>query len=488
MTREQNTKNLPWQQSRRKRLVFHALAFVVVLSPLVVGELLVRLCVPKAPARPDDPYVTFRDRNRLFVLDATGTRYETATDRLAAFRSQSFAAEKSARTFRIFCLGGSTVQGRPYSVETSFTTWLRLDLEAAQPETNWEVVNVGGISYASYRLVPILRELLAYHPDLFILYTGHNEFLEDRTYGDVKDVPGVLVRLHRAALHLRSYALADAWLAQRRRRRTQTVLPSQVQTKLDLAAGLDGYRRDPLWRQNVITHFGHNLQTMVRVAREAGVPMILVNPVANLKDCPPFKSEFRAGLSETDRAQIVSLMEQAGALAWMEVYRKITLLERAVALDDQHATLAYLLGTCYARAGRTAKARTWFMRAKEQDTCPLRMLEPMHAILRDIAEREDVGWVDARALLEAQTADGMVGKDWMLDHVHPRISGHQLIADALYRTMAKMGWVQQPADWAAQRDRRWQEHLASLNEAYYAQGAARLKRLEEWSRGRIHQK
>jgi hypothetical protein len=48
--------------------------------------------------------------------------------------------------------------------------------------------------------------------------------------------------------------------------------------------------------------------------------------------------------------------------------------------------------------------------------------------------------------------------------------------------------VQQPADWAAQRDRRWQEHLASLNEAYYAQGAARLKRLEEWSRGRIHQK
>ena len=187
---ERNTQSPPWQQSRRRRLVFHALAVVVVLSPLVLGELLLRLCVPRRPARPDDPYVTFRRQEPLFILDGTATRYETATDRLTAFRPQSFAAEKSARTVRVFCLGGSTVQGRPYSVETSFTTWLRLNLEAAQPATDWEVINVGGISYASYRLVPILRELLTHQPDLFIVYTGHNEFLEDRTYRDVKDMPG----------------------------------------------------------------------------------------------------------------------------------------------------------------------------------------------------------------------------------------------------------------------------------------------------------
>ena len=94
-----------------------------------------------------------------------------------------------------YCLGGSTVQGRPYAIETSFTTWLELNLRTADPRYQWEVVNCGGVSYASYRLVPILRELLAYEPDLFIICTGHNEFLEDRTYASVKARSGVRIRL-----------------------------------------------------------------------------------------------------------------------------------------------------------------------------------------------------------------------------------------------------------------------------------------------------
>ena len=116
------------------------------------------------------------------------------------------------------------------------------------------------------------------------------------------------------------------------------------------------------------------------------------------------------------------------------------------------------------------------------------MLEPMHTLLRDIAERENVTWVDARVLIESQTPDRTAGDEWMLDHVHPRIAGHQRLADALCREMARMNLVRLPAGWTTARDRLWQTHLASLNEAYYAQGAARLQRLEEWSRGRIHQK
>ena len=44
------------------------------------------------------------------------------------------------------------------------------------------MINCGGVSYASYRLGPILDEVLGYEPDLIMLYTGHNEFLEARTY------------------------------------------------------------------------------------------------------------------------------------------------------------------------------------------------------------------------------------------------------------------------------------------------------------------
>ena len=96
------------------------------------------------------------------------------------FRPDGFARENGPKEFRIFCLGGSTVQGSPFAIETAFSTWLELSLQAAEPKRQWDVVNCGGVSYASYRLVPILEEVLGYEPDLIILYTGHNEFLEDR--------------------------------------------------------------------------------------------------------------------------------------------------------------------------------------------------------------------------------------------------------------------------------------------------------------------
>ncbi len=185
------------RRGRLRRVFFHLAAIVVVLSPLVLGELVLRLCVPAPAVGLDDPYISFSGLRPLFVLDSTGSRFETAENRLTYFCPQSFAAAKSPETFRVFCLGGSTVQGRPYSVETSFTTWLELNLRAARPSADWEVVNCGGISYATYRLVPIMRELLGYEPDLFIICTGHNEFLEDRTYRRLKRTPRTLIRLHR---------------------------------------------------------------------------------------------------------------------------------------------------------------------------------------------------------------------------------------------------------------------------------------------------
>ena len=484
---DEHVQSQPSARCDRRRLVFHLVTILVVLSPLAVAELVLRLCVPAPPPRWDDPYVTFSSRSPLFVRDPGGARFETAADRLVAFRPQSFAARKSPETFRIFCLGGSTVQGRPYSVETSFTTWLRLNLEAAQPERDWEVVNVGGISYASYRLAPVMRELLAHEPDLFVLYTGHNEFLEDRTYADQKRVPRSLARLHRVMLGLRSYALADRWLARRRNRAAPpTVLAPQVQTRLDLDDGLTSYHRDPAWRRGVVAEFGHNLESMVRMARSAGVSVILVNPVSNLKDCPPFKSEFRTDLTPDQRQRVTELWERARALDWSKARDKIELLERAAAVDDQHAGLLFLVGMCHERIGQEAEARQWFVRAKEADVCPLRILEPMHEIITEVAGRHDVPLVDARAMIEARSEDGIPGDEWLLDHVHPTISGHQLVADALSETMVGMDLVRIPDHWQDARERLWHDHVASLNDAYYAQGVARLKRLQEWSRGRIH--
>ena len=467
-------------------VLFRTAVVVVVLSPLVLIEVLLRAFVPAPAVAVDDPYVSFAGTTPLFVPDTTGEILETDAQRLTYFRRQSFAAEKSPKTFRVFCLGGSTVQGRPYSVETSFTTWLQLNLRAANADVDWEVINCGGISYASYRLVPIMREVLAYQPDLFIVYTGHNEFLEDRTYARLKESPRWLLRLHRRLLWLRSYSLADAHLAERRNRpASKTVLPAEVEAKLDYTEGLQSYHRNKVWRAGTIEHFGRNLETMIRICTRADMPIILVNPVSNLKDSPPFKSDFAADLSASDRQRIVELWEEAGRVDSSDPQAKARLLHAAAAIDDSHAGLLYLLGDCYERMGRSTEARKWFVLAKEADICPLRILEPMHDLIAELAAANRVPLVDAMAIVEKCTDDGIAGDEWLLDHVHPTIAAHQLIAESLYKEMEAMGMVQSPEGLRHRRDALWLEHLSSLSEVYYAKGAARLKRLHEWSRGRI---
>lgn len=491
MTADNGKNKSDQRRGRLRTILFHCAAIVVVLSPLVLGELIIRLCVPALQVALEDPYVSFSGLRPLFVLDATGTRFETAKERLVAFRPQSFAAAKGPKVFRIFCLGGSTVQGRPYSVQTSFTSWLELNLRAARPDVEWEVVNCGGISYATYRLVPIMRELLAHEPDLFLIYTGHNEFLEDRTYRHIKKMPRALLRLHEVMLNLRSYSLAHQFLSRRRSHETaggdssKTLLPAEVRTKLDFDKGLESYERDEVWRRGTIEHFRRNLQTMVRMSRGATVPIILMNPVSNLKDCPPFKSQFGPGLSESRKQRVLQLWEQARKLSWADAHGKLRLFERAAELDNRHAMLLYLTGRCYEHMGRWQQAKKWFVLAKEQDICPLRILEPMHDVILNVAAQYGVPLVDVKTLIEQRTEDGIPGDEWLLDHVHPSIESHQLIADALYRTMEDMEFVHTPSDWRQRRDELRQRHLSSLNAAYYARGSARLKRLRQWSRGRI---
>ncbi len=119
--------------SRRRRWLSRLAAIGFGFLLLGAFEGLCRLCDWGRPELHDDPFVGFRSVRPLFVLSEDGARYEIPKARQTHFRPQSFSASKPDNEFRIFCLGGSTVQGRPYAVETSFTTWLELSLQAADP-------------------------------------------------------------------------------------------------------------------------------------------------------------------------------------------------------------------------------------------------------------------------------------------------------------------------------------------------------------------
>lgn len=444
------------------------------------------------PTAHDDPFVGFDSVVPLFVLSDDGQRYEIPQARLNFFTAASIPAQKSPNEFRIFCLGGSTVQGEPFDVPTSFTTWLELGLQAAEPGRDWRVVNCGGVSYATYRLVPILEEVLALGPDLVIFYEGHNEFLEGRSYEPILARGRLVNASLEAAARLRTFTLARAaYLRLRGAAPSSTdqraLLPSEVEALLDYRGGLEEYHRDDAGRQAVIDHFRFNLERIVALTRAAGVPLVLMNPVSNLADSPPFKSEHRADLGDDELAEWTTLTEQGHADLRGEDHdlpRATRLLERAAEIDPRHAGGWYSLAKCYESAGDYGRARAAFIRAKDEDVCPLRILEPMNQAVLDVAARSGTPLVDARRLFEAHSPHELVGGQWLVDHVHPGPEGHQILADALLEKLIELNVVRPQGDWQQLKAQRYREHYESLGNLYFIRGTERLARLRGWARGR----
>ena len=423
--------------SRYRKHFFRLAAFLIGLSPLVLVELSLSALGWGEPDWQDDPFVGFRGVRPLFVLNAAQDRYEIPPARQNFFRPQSFPARKAAGEYRAFCLGGSTVQGQPFSTETAFSTWLEINLRAADSRRKWRVINCGGTSYASYRLTPILQEVLGYDPDLIIVCSGHNEFLEDRTYRHVKHQPKVIAYAQEWASQLRTYCLLRAAYLQLRGQHghqaaaEHPMLGAEVDAMLDYRDGLRQYHRDELWQRDVIAHYGDNLRRMVRLTRQAGVPLLFITPVSNLRDCPPFKSEHRPGLTPQDLRRWDQLWNQAKAAYPADLRRAVALLEQAAAIDDQHAGLHYQLGQCYDTLGDLDRAKRHYSLAKDLDICPLRMLDTMQRVLRDVAEGTGTPLLDADALLAQRCRGGIADDSWLVDHIHPSVRGHQVIANAI---------------------------------------------------------
>lgn len=473
---------------RSRRWLFRLGAVLVGLAPLVILEAGLRLFDLGRPADPVDPFAGFSRHAPLF--ESHDGILRTARARAPFVATQEFPVAKPPGSRRIFCFGGSTVYGHPYLGDTAFPKWLELELAGSDPKGVWQAINCGGISYASYRIVPLVREVLQYQPDLIIVATGHNEFLEDRTYHAVKSRLAAWAWLQERAYALRIVGWARTWLARGQpAAAAREVTPEReaelgpaVNTRLDNASGYASYHRDPAWHERVVAQYDESVRTIVSLCQAARVPLLLVRLGSNLRDCPPFKSEHRAGLAPERESDWQAAFDRATALEKPDPARALQYYQEALAIDGEHALLNFRVARLLDRLGRTAEARRYFEQARDKDICPLRLITPVEQALQRIATATGTPLVDAANLLAARSPDGIPGNDWYVDHVHPTIGGHQLIARALAEQLRARGLVASAAVWPEpQRRETYARHLEALGPAYFADGARRVGWLEHWA-------
>ncbi|MEE8523101.1 MAG: tetratricopeptide repeat protein [Thermoanaerobaculia bacterium] len=478
--------------SARQRLLLIAFGVALLAIGLALLEGLLAVLDVGDPQLYEDPFVGFSDSRDLFSEKrlADGRRVmATNPGKLQFFNHQQFAADKPANGYRIFALGGSTTAGRPYDSKVAFPHWMELYLRQMDPSRTWEVVNAGAVSYASYRVAVLIEELVRYQPDLFVIYTGHNEFLEERSYADTIHQDLALKKLRIWLNGFRFYTVArQRWLDLRGGEEAQvTVLPDAVAAKLDGWTGLELYHRDDELRRSIVEHFEYNLHQMIAIARGHGAKVVLVKPISNLADFSPFKSEHAASLAAADRARFATLLSEGLELLGGErPAEALSSLESARELDPEVAEVHFRIGRAQLALKDFDAARVSLVRAKDLDVAPLRALTAIEELVGEVAAEHGVPLVDLPAILEADSRErfghGILGDEYLQDHVHPSLEVHSLIAERVLDVLVADGVVRRdPAGSDERRQAIYGGVLASMDPRYYARRDHNLGKVLAWA-------
>lgn len=436
----------PRALSKRKKVFFALLTCCVFFC---VIELALALCGVKPLYLSRDPYVGFQPGNPLFVRD--GQVFKTNQAKLAFFNHQEFPAVKAPNAYRIFCLGGSTTYGHPYRDSTSYCGWLREFLRESEPQRDWQVVNCGGVSYASYRERLLMQELVRYQPDLFIVLSGHNEFLEERSYGALRQRTPVREALDFVIARTRIGALAHSLVGARpARSRDRQLLSAEVDTILEHSIGPTDYHRDAEQQSGIIQHFRESLTRMCEIARGAGARVIFISPASNLRGFTPFKSEHGAAgrgiLDEWD--QTVRSAREARRRG--DINEALSLSLAATQLDPQYAEGLWDAADALFAAGRFEEARTYFLAAVDEDICPLRANRVIREIVKSVSIESGSAFIDFPEMLEQDLertrGHRIPGDESFLDHVHPTIEIHRELAWELFDRLVDRRLLKPPAD------------------------------------------
>lgn len=423
--------------SKAKALLFGAILLVLlVLVPLLALELMVRALGWHVP---DDPYINFGRANSFFEdFVEEGVAYKKVAGRdLYNEKELTFTAKKPAGVFRVFCLGGSASAGWPHPDGESYSDYLEQALYRAYPDRKIEILNVSAHAYAAYRVRMIFEEVLALEPDLFVIYSGNNEFIERRVYAEARWYDPIA-------------RLASRSTAYRLLRGTPPFSGLFPVSTLD--AGERGgvayeqwskiervplvLKTDPAQYRKVLEHYEFSISSMVQAAMEKNIPVILLTVPVNTRDWRPNVSVNGVRADEWRRYY------QAGRAALLrgESGRAVEALNTAAELDPGHAATHYELGLALEHTGRMTDANERYDRARDLDANPFRALSSQNDIVRRIAQRfSNVQLVDADRLFREAAAPRAPGFDLFLDYVHPSRKGNVILAKGVFEAMAAAG-------------------------------------------------
>jgi hypothetical protein len=201
------------------------------------------------------------------------------------------------------------------------------------------------VAINSHVILPIARECARRDGDLWVIYMGNNEVIGPFGAVSVVDSRTSCLPLIRASLGLKRTRFGQGLDALLRPLRDGDKTAEEW-NGMAMAAGRQIDPGHPRIARGY-SNFDSNLAGILAAADGVGVPVILCTVAVNLKDCPPFASSHRPGLTDEQREEWEAAynegmaLESAGNLA-----AAIASYERAADVDGHFADLNFRRARC----------------------------------------------------------------------------------------------------------------------------------------------
>lgn len=314
-----------------------------------------------------------------------------------------FAVQKKNNSYRIFVLGGSSAAGYPFMPLGSFSRYLQQRLEQNYPDKIIEVVNVSLTAVNSYTIRDLIEDVIEQNPDLVLIYAGHNEYYGALGVGSMESLgrSRTMVNLvlslnkYRTVQLIRNILKSAITLFGSEKNKSGTLMSRMAQNQ-QIEYDSDTF-------QLGVEQFKSNMQDVITYCKEEGVPIILSTVASNLKDLKPFISgKSGAAINYFNEANVE--------------YKK----------------------------GNYSAADSLYRLAKDYDQLRFRAPELINKTVKELCNNYHVPYVDVDNGLKKISPNGIIGYNFMTDHLHPTLNGYMEIGNMFYEKINSLNLL--PSD------------------------------------------
>lgn len=396
-----SNKNIPKSTNERKipKYLLYLVMFTIPVVFFIILELSLRLF---GYGQEITQWVEIAP-GKLVLNPDIAYRYFHTTKNIPYSNQNSFDAIKKANSFRIFILGGSSAAGYPYTPNGDFGKYLQKKLELIYPEKTIEVVNIALTATNSYTMRDLIPGVIEQKPDLVIIYAGHNEYYGALGVGSMESI-GRSRKIVTLVLYLEKYKtikfLRDVlrWIG-------SIFSQSEDLSKTEAGTLMSRMAKEKLITYNSeifnegILQFKDNLSDIIKLCKDAKVPIVLSTLTSNLKDQKPFVSVSEGGYPSADK-----IFEKAKH-----------------ALADGNYELAL----------------EQFIYAKDLDGLRFRAPQKINETIYELGNHYNIPVVDIHTIFNSTSPHGIVGNNLMTDHLHPTYEGYLLIGRSFFQELEK---------------------------------------------------